>query len=145
MKRLLFSMVSICALTGAFADHAQLESLTNEVAVDTRQLRIAARNVIGYYPTYRQRYAYEHIMFLENAAKRFQSAVQSGADDHSQITSAYHRLERDAYYARYTFEDLFRYYRDDVTDDHSHPNFAPMDNLLRKIEKHIGEISPNLP
>lgn len=144
MKKILGLAVALCALPQlATADHQKLEVVAQHVVVSAGQLYNGARRVIGYYPTYHQRYAFEHIGFLYNSARRFQSvlhAARSEARDHDHdqlISQAHRKLEHDAYYARETFDDLF-HMRD-------HTDYARLNQLLTDIEYSVEEMHHHLP
>ncbi len=152
MKRLIGLAIALgISQQMAVADHAQLRTLSRQLSVDATRLVTAAREVIGYYPTYRQRYAYEHVSFLHNSAHRFERIVltEGPADDHAHdqlIVRAYRQLERDTYYARSTLGDLFACCADSegsgVTDDHSS---ADLGQMLSSCERLVQDIYRNLP
>lgn len=152
MKQLIGLAIALgMAQQMALADHAQLQTLSQQLTIDASRLVNGARQVIGYYPTYRQRYAYEHVAFLHNSAHRFERIVftEGPADDHAHdqlIVRAYRRLERDAYNARATFRDLFYPYANgdepEATDDH--PGNG-LEQLLASCERLIQDIYTYLP
>lgn len=122
----------------ALADHSKLKSETDSLVRGSEMLEREARRVVGYYPTYNQRYAYEHIQFLRRSAARFKFALQDlESRDHSAIRRAYFRLERDSFYARDTFEDLFENFQ---TWDHDHPDFDRLNRILIQIEDRVREV-----
>lgn len=142
MRNILGLAIALCALPRlASADHVKLEALSKQTVMAASQLYTDARRVIGNYPTYRQRYAFEHISFLHNSAHRFEGVLhQYEARDHQHdqlIRRAFQRLEHDAYYARSTFDDLFYGY-DHIDYDH-------LDRLLTSIEYNIEELGHHLP
>ncbi len=137
MRKLLGLAVAIGTLQGvSIADHAQLSGLALELTRDSRALYSGARRVVGWYPTWRQRYALEHISFLSNSAHRLQYTIQQGRaiNDHAHdeaIHRAYRRVEHDTRHARETFGDLFRRYS---TNDHS-ADYVYLDRLLSNCER----------
>lgn len=148
MKNLLVVLVSICAFSvGALADHANLERQSAEASQQTRVLYYEARQVVGIYPTYHQKYALEHIQFLDRSAIRLLQTIrmsmrneESGARDHAHdnlIRQAFNRLEHDALYARSTFDNLF------VARDHA--SYDRLDLILDNVEHLIREMRFNLP
>ena len=144
MKKLIGLAIALSALSQmAFADHESLERLSRDLTRNASELYVGARQVIGYYPTYRQRYAFEHISFLHTSAHRFEQLVGgAAADDHGSdelIRWAYRRLEHDVYYARRTFNYLF----DDFSDDHL--AYGRLDQLLRNSEDLVRDIGRVLP
>ena len=148
MKNLLLALVSICAFSvSAIADHGDLERQSAETSQQTRVLYFEAQQVVGYYPTYHQRYALEHIQFMDRSALRLLQTIRmamrseaNGARDHAHdnlIRQAYSRLEHDAYYARSTFDNLF------VGRDHA--SYERLDRILDNVEHLIREMRFNLP
>ena len=126
----------------ARADHKQLPELSRRLGIETTNLARGARSVIGTYPTYRQRYAYEHISFFHSVSHRFERIVAGLREDRdhaSDVRAAFQRLERDAYLARSTFLDLFYSSSDD------HPSLKPLEQMLANSEALVKEIGNNLP
>lgn len=149
----------------AVADHATLERLAREMGTVGTNLYYGARQVIGPRPTYRQRYAFEHVSFFHNSAHRFERVLgvreEVDARDHaSDIRYAFQQLDYDLYNARKTFPDLFYGVffsnlneqdaisevpsaSDIVTRDH--PQFGKLEGYLRYAESLIPQIRNNLP
>ncbi len=134
----------------ALADHGQLRALSQKLGVEATNLERGARQVVGNFPTYPQRYALEHVMFFHNSAHRLENVVIQGLelDDHAhdtRIIEAYQRLERDAIYARRTFPDLFRGTALDTAVLDDHPLFGGLEISLQNCESLIRQIFQNLP
>jgi len=143
----------------AIADHATLEKLAREMGTTGTNLYYGARQVIGPRPTYRQRYAFEHVSFFHNAAHRFEQVVGARGEvdsrDHaSDVNYAFRQLDYDLYNARKTFPDLFygvffsnlnesAAASDIVTRDH--PQFGKLEGYLRYAESLLPQIRNNLP
>ena len=151
MKYLMAMVLALSAFSANVqADHGKLRTLSRQLGVEGTRLQQEARRVIGNYPTYRQRYAYEHVTFAHNSSHRFEDIVFNGGmevslDDHAHdqlITRAYRQLESDFFNARKTFPDLFGLVAD-VTDDH--PTGSPLDKILLNCEAIQREIYKNLP
>lgn len=128
--------------SAGLADHGELRAYSRQLSQVTYQLQVGARREIGVYPTPRQRYAYEHIMFFAQSAARFERVVylEGVGDDHAHdqaIVRAFRKLEHDAYYARATFPDLFG-----LGDDHGH---GPLGRLLDEAEYLVSAIERALP
>ena len=136
MKKLLVLVVAISTMQSvSFADHAQLSGLALQLTRDSGALYSGARRVVGWYPTWRQRYALEHISFLNASSRRLQYTIQQSPaiNDHAHdeaIHRAYRKVEYDVLNARETFGDLFRRY---PTNDHS-ADYVYLDRLLSHCE-----------
>ncbi len=150
----------------ALADHATLRRLAQEMGQAATNLYTGSQQVMGPYPNYWQRYAYEHISFFHNSAHRFERVlgVRGEVDtrDHaSDIRAAFQQLSHDLHHARETFPNLFygvslssRNGSDDfespeftstnvITRDH--PQFGKLEGYLRYAESLIPQIQNQLP
>jgi len=167
MKLLLGLVAGLMGLQQvAIADHATLERLAREMGTTGTNLYYGARQVLGPYPTYKQRYAFEHVSFFHNAAHRFERVVgareESTSRDHaSDVQYAFRQLDYDLYNARKTFPDLFYgVVFSELTSDGSelsevastsdivtrdHPQFGKLEGYLRYAESLIPQIRNNLP
>ena len=148
MKMITGLIVGLMGLSQvSLADHASLQRLAREMGLAGTNLYTNARPVLGPRPTYRQRYAFEHISFFHNSAHRFERVVGARLDmqdDHaSDIRYAFRQLESDLYHARQTFLDLFYGERTDMTDDH--PSLGNLERYLQYAESLIPQIQYNLP
>lgn len=141
MKKLLTLAVALCAYSAMASswDHGKLKTLSAQVTNDSYQLYVGAYQVIGSFPTYRQRYAYEHIQFLYNSAHRFQQAAQGITWDHAadRVRQAYQKLDHDTLHARQTFNDLFGSW--------DHGQYDRLNRLLLSVEGAVSELRFHLP
>jgi len=142
MRNLISFAVAFCAFQQvALADHTVLRTLCRRMSYETTELERGARLVIGPRPTYRQQYAYEHVMILRRTALNFETVVYYGElDDHNhdlRIRRAYAQLDRDLYYARQTLEDLFYPY-----DDHTPNSLRTLMSSIERLNMQIRYVLP---
>lgn len=149
MRSLVASLAMFCAFQGAaLADHAKLKTLSRDLGVQASRLYYGARDVIGPRPSARQRYAFEHTIFLHRSAHRFESAVGAVREldrDHvSDVRAAFRRLGHDTSNARETFEDLFYSLRDENDRDHA-TDYKRLNALLTSIEALVQQLAVEIP
>lgn len=147
--RYLFGLLVASSLwqTPALAEHGELRALSRQLSIEASALLEGARAVVGSFPSYRQRYAFEHVSFFHASAHRFEYTVwnEGPGDSHPRdpiIVGAFRRLERDLFNARQTFADLFGPFSDS-TDNH--PMEAGLFQRLASCERLVQEIFRNLP
>ena len=132
------------AQPAARADHKQLPELSRQLGIQVSQLADGARKVIGFSPSFHQRYAHEHVQFFHASAHRFQDLVSGmqvdriERDHTNEVRLAFRKLNHDASHARETFMDLFG-----TLDDH--PSMGPLEKTLRNAEFLVRQIGLNLP
>lgn len=149
MKKLMTIMLALGAFGQlALADHARLTALSAELTIETTELVQRARRVVGIYPSYRQRYALEHIRFFRNSALQFERAVyqSESINDHAAMERAYQRLLNDAFHARQTFRNLYRFNSGgcntpvcDLSGSNAHPSDT-LESIMDRAEDLTQEI-----